>query len=259
MIFQPSLGSGIFSEPGGDVSRLFTPPQAGQPTGSGQPLAPGKVGTVMSADIGAEFVLCKLVLASQTDLLFGSGFSVDKDFNATLSVNGGPLNAEWMFSQCFAPATPAGTYYIWLARAGHLGLQIGGTPVAGGQLTTSTVAGQMQAAASAPALTKSVGPAMAYLASVTFTANVTNGSPTLTGIPSILDVGIGASLAGTGIPANAIVQTIRRQGGTYAIDMVSSAALTTPLLATATNAAQTITATGVLPCEVSWPTATAQH
>lgn len=260
MIFQPSVGSGVFSEPGADVTRLFTPPQAGQPTGSGVAFAPGKVGTVMSGDIGTEFVLCKLTLASQTDILFGAGFSVDKDFNATLSANGAALGVEFMFGQCFAPGTVAGTYYIWLARSGHIGVQIGGTPVAGGQLTTSTTAGQMQAAASAPALTKSVGPAMAYLASVGFTANTTNGSATLTGITSFTDVAIGASVSGGTIPANAFIQTIRRLGGTYAMDLVTlTGGVTSPALCTATTTGVSITATGVLPCEVSWPTATASH
>lgn len=255
--FQPSLGSGVTGEPGADVTRLFIPPQAGAPTGSGVPLAPGRPGTVMSGDNGTEFILGKLTLAAQTDLLFGQAYQLDKDYNATLLTTAGAvLQEEAVFGQLFAPATPAGTYYLWLARAGHIGVQVATGSAAGGLLESTAVAGQVKAPSTPTAGSKALLPAALLLASASFTGNTTTGSPTITGIASLLDVNVGASISGAGIPVNAVIGNIRRQGGTFAVDMVSSTALTTPLAATATATGVAVTTSGVLPCVVSWPTLT---
>jgi hypothetical protein len=254
MLFNPALGSGAYSEPGADVTKPIPAPSP-FPTGTGLPMAPGKVGTVMSADLGTELVLAKLTLAAQTDLLYGQCYQLDKDYNCSLLTTAAAVGQEEIgFNQCFAPATPSGTYYLWLARSGHIGVQIAAGSAAAGQLESTTTAGQLKAPASPTVGSKAVTPGSLYATSASFTANTTNGSPTLTGISSINDVAIGASLAGAGIPANAIIQNIRRQGGSWAVDMVSSAALTTPLAATATATAVPITVTGVLNCCVYWPT-----
>ena len=107
-IFQTALGSGVFSDPGADVTKPLLIPSATTPTGSGVPVTPGKLGTVMSGDLGTEFVLGKLVLAANTDLLYGQAYQLDKDYNLTaLTTANWVTQSEVVFSQCFAPATLA--------------------------------------------------------------------------------------------------------------------------------------------------------
>src|SRR5665213_2075317 len=69
-----ATGSGVWSDPGVNPCKLYGPlPAAGQ-TGQGVLLPPYKVGMVVNGDLGAEFVLGKLVLAGTTDLLPGQGY-----------------------------------------------------------------------------------------------------------------------------------------------------------------------------------------
>lgn len=258
-------GSGIWSDPGADPTVAYGPvPAAGQ-TGQGILLPPFKVGMVVTGDLGTEFVLCKLVLAAATDLIPGQAYQWDKDYTATLLTTAGSvLNQEVGFAQIYASQLAIGTYYIWLGRAGHMPVNTIAGTVANGYGETSATAGALKFPAAPTAGSKSVSPTSAYVASAgfTFTANVTNGSPTLTNVSSLTDLALGALISGTGIPANANIQAIRSVGGgKFAIDIGTSTAGNLNVLqnATATNAAVTITVTGTLPVNVDWPTLNKQN
>src|SRR5262252_6379048 len=159
-IFQTALGSGVFSDPGADVTKPLLIPSATTPTGSGVPVTPGKLGTVMSGDLGTEFVLGKLVLAANTDLLYGQAYQLDKDYNLTaLTTANWVTQSEVVFSQCFAPATLAGTYYLWCARAGHVGVQVATGSAAQGKLETTASAGICKAPGAATSGSRAISPA----------------------------------------------------------------------------------------------------
>jgi hypothetical protein len=258
MIFQGNYGSGVFSDPGADPTRLYGPvPAAGQ-TGQGVLLPPMRVGTVISGDAGSEFVLCKLTLGSTTDLVPGQAFQFDKDYNASLlSTSGSVLNQEVAFGQAFAPQTAAGTWYIWLGRAGHLAVKA--TGAANGFGETTAVAGTVNFAATPTAGTKSISPSSLYAASFTFTATTATGSPYLANVASIADLTLGAAIAGTGIPASTVVGSIAKAGNAWILGMVQSAALTTPQNATANGTAVTVTVSGTLPANIDWPTLAKQN
>ena len=103
------------------------------------------------------------------------------------------LNQEVAFLQAWAPATAAGTYYVWLGRAGHLAVKA--TGAANGFGETTATAGTVNFAATPTVGTKSITPTSLYVASFTFTANTTNGSPYLTNVSSIADLALGAAIA----------------------------------------------------------------
>lgn len=258
-IFNTKTGSGIFSDPGADPAVIYGPVPAAGTTGTGVALPPMRLGTVLNGTDGSEFILAKLVLAAATDLLPGEFYTFDRDFLAVkLTTALSVLNQEAGVAQVFANQQAAGTYYIWLGRAGHLPVRAAAASVAGGLAESTTTAGVAKFPATATVTAYSISPTTVYVATAgfTFTATTTNGSPTLTNVSSIKDIALGATLAGTGLPANAIVAAIRQVGGAYVIDIGTSTtgALTTLQNCTATANTITITVTLTLPGNVFWPT-----
>lgn len=258
-IFSSKTASGVFSDPGADPTVPYGPVPASGTTGNGIPFPPMRIGTVIQGSEGSEFILVKLVLASATDLYPGEVYQFDRDFLASkLTTAAAVLNQEAGVAQVFANQLAAGTYYLWLGRAGHLPVRTLAGSVATGYGESTTTAGTLKFPATATAAATSVNPCTGYLASAgfTFTASTTNGSPTLTNVSSTKDIALGASLAGTGLPSNAIVAAIRQVGGAFVIDIGTgtAGALTTLQNCTATGAPITITVTLTLPANVYWPT-----
>ena len=131
-------GSGVWSDPGVNPCALLTPPAAG--SGGGVPQPQFKPGMIVNGDYGAEFILCKLVLAGTTDLLPGDCYFVDGAYNLTLFSTTNASNvigAQVVVGQVFAPATPAGTYYLWGQRAGSALVRAIAASVANGQGETN--------------------------------------------------------------------------------------------------------------------------
>jgi hypothetical protein len=260
-IFLGKLGGGVFSDPGADPTVAYGPvPSAGN-TGTGIPYPTFRLGTVINGTEGSEFVFCKLVLAAATDMLPGEFYTWDRNYLAVkLTTALAVLNQEAGVALIFANQQAAGTYYLWLARAGHMPVRAAAASVAGGLAETTTTGGVGKFPAAPTVGAYSISPATSYVASagVTFTGNITNGSPTITNVSaaSVADLALGQSIAGTGIPANANICAIRASGGTYQLDIGTStaAALTTLQNATATTAALVITPTLTLPGNVFWPT-----
>jgi hypothetical protein len=270
---QPT-GSGVWSDPGVNPCKLYGPlPAAGQ-TGLGVLLPPYKVGMVVNGDLGAEFVLGKLVLAGTTDLLPGQGYFLDKDFNLILTSGTNAsniLNAEIGVLNVWAPQTPAGTYYAWLQRAGHASVQAAAASVATGSAETTGVAGQFKFPTSPTASQKNALPMTAYNASsgVTFTGNTASGSPYITAVQSasggaanpLDDLQVGQVITGTGLPANSIIAAIDKQGSGWRITIGTNTAgsYATTQNATANGTGVTFTVTSHVTANVYWPTLVKQN
>lgn len=257
--FLGKLGSGVFGDPGFDPTVLLGPTPPASVTGAGIPFPPARLGTCTNGSEGTEFVLCKAVLAANTDLLPGEFWTFDRNYLAVkLTTALGVLNQEVAVGVVFANNLAAGTYYVWLARAGHLPVRAAAASVATGYGETTTTAGVAKFPATATVGALSINPSSVYVASagVTFTANTTSGSPTLTNVSSIADLALGQAIAGTGIPANANICAIRATGGSFQIDIGTTTAntLTTLQNATANGSAITVTGTLTLPGNVYWPT-----
>lgn len=258
-VYNAKTGSGVWSDPGADPSVIYGPVPAAGTTGTGLVYPPMRLGTSINGTEGGEFILAKLVLGSATDMLPGEFYTFDRDYTATkLSTATSVLNQEVGVAQVFSNQQAAGTYYLWLARAGHLPVRAAAASVATGFGETTATAGVAKFPATPTTTAYSINPSSVYVASAgfTFTATTTNGSPTLTNVSSIKDVALGASIAGTGIPSNAIVSAIRPVGNGYVIDIGTSTtgALTTLQNCTATANNITVTVTLTLPANVYWPT-----
>lgn len=262
-----STGSGVWSDPGVNPCLLYGPAPAAGVSNQGVPAPQWRVGMTVNGDLGSEFVYTKLVLSGTTDLLPGQGYFFDKDFTATL-ISGtnanNTLNAEVGVANVWSPNTVAGTYYIWLQRAGHAAVQAAAASVATGSAeTVSGVNGQFKFPASATAGQKSVGPMTAFGASssITFTATTVNGSPTLTNISSITDLQVGMVITGTGLPANAIIAAIRKTGNTWAADIGTNTAGSYATLqnCSASGSAVTMTVTSHVVTNIYWPTLNKQN
>lgn len=270
-----STGSGIWSDPGANPCLLYGPAPAAGVSNQGLPTPQWRVGMVLTGDYGAEFVFCKLVLGGTTDLLPGDCYFLDGNFAATLfSVTNANniINAEVGVGQVFAPATVAGTYFIWLQRAGRAAIRAIAASLANGSgETNATTAGTMKfpAAASPTAGQKSAGPTSAVVASsgLTFTGNTVNGSPYITNVVSassgggVTDLVPGMTITGTGMPANACISAIDKVGGQWRVTIGTSTAgnQATVQNATATNAAVTFTVTTHVSANLYWPTLNKQN
>ena len=146
-----------------------------------------------------------------------------------------------------------GTYYIWVQRAGQAPAFVSATTVpnvANSIMETTAVAGQGNVPASATATTKQIAPVAFSAASTTFTANTVNASNTLTNLVGA-NTGsgpfIGATLNGTGVAGLTVIGVTYSPSGTVTSIIMSGNA-------SATNAAVTMTVTGVLECSLLWPT-----
>lgn len=267
-----STGSGVWSDPGANPCIASGPvPSAGN-TGSGIPFPNFRVGTILNGSEATEFVLCKLVLASITDLLPGQAYFWDAQFTATLfsGTNASNILADEVgVLNVFGPNTAAGTYYVWLQRAGHASVVAIAGSVATGAGETCATAGAMKFPASATASQKSAGPCTAFVASsgVTFTGATTNGSPYITNVVSampgggITDLQLGQTITGTNLPANACIASIDSLGGKWRIGIGTATATNYGTLqnATGTAAGTTFTVTSHVTANVFWPTLNKQN
>jgi hypothetical protein len=258
---QPT-GSGVWSDPGANPCKLTGPALAAGVSSGGIPVPNWKLGMIVSGDLGAEFVLCKLTLSATTDLLPGQAYVLDKDFNLALlstTVANNPTNSECGVLNIWSPATPAGTYYAWLQRAGHCSVQaIAGSVANGFGETNATTAGTLKFPASATVGQRSVAPSGGFTASsgVTFTGATTSGSPYITAIASIADLQVGQVITGTNLPANAIIAALFKQGTSWTalIGTNTAGSYSTVQNATGTASGTTFTVTSHVTANVYWPT-----
>lgn len=269
-----STGSGVWSDTGANPCVLYSGTPAAGTSGGGVFVPQWRLGMVLSGDYGAEFVFCKLVLASTTDLLPGDCYFVDGNFNLTLFSTTNANNVigdEVGVGQVFAPATAAGTYYLWLQRAGRCAVRaIAGSVANGAGETNATTPGTMKFPASATAGQKSVSPAGSYVAispGLTFTANSVSGSPYLTAVISassgggVTDLVPGMTITGAGLPANACIAAIDKTGGVWRITIgtASAGAQNVAQNATTNGTAVTFTVTTHVSANLYWPTLLKQN
>lgn len=267
-----STGSGVWSDPGANPCIAYGPVPGSGTTGTGIPFPNFRVGTTINGSEGAEFVLCKLVLAAVTDLLPGQGYFWDAQFTATLFSGTNASNIlsdEVGILNVFGPNTAAGAYYVWLQRAGHASVMAIAGSVATGLGETTATAGSLKFPASATASQKSAGPLTAFVASsgVTFTGNTTNGSPYILNVVSamtgggITDLQLGQTITGTNLPANSVIASIDSLGGKWRIGIGTGTATNYQTLqnATGTAAGTTFTVTSHVTANVFWPTLNKQN
>ena len=266
---QPT-GSGVFSDLGANPCRAYGPVPTSGTTGNGILLPPYRVGSVINGDAGSEFILCKLILASATDLLPGQVYFINESFALTLlsTTNANNLiNCEVGVLNVWYPQCPAGTYYVWLQRAGHCSVQaIAGSVANGFGETNASTAGALKFPASATAGQKSVSPSSGFVASsgVTFTGNTVNGSPYITNVVTatatplnpIEDLQVGQVITGTNLPSNAIIAAIDRQGSGWRITIGTNTAGSYNVLQNCTGTATgtTFTVTSHVTANLYWPT-----
>jgi hypothetical protein len=257
-----ATGSGVWSDPGANPCRLIGPASSTGATGGGIPVPNWKLGMIVSGDLGAEFVLCKLTLAGTTDLLPGQVYWLDKDFNATLlstTVGNNPTNAECGVLNVWAPSTPAGVYYAWLQRAGHCSVQaIAGSTANGFGETNTTSAGTLKFPASPTTGQRSVAPTGGFnaVSTLTFTGNTTSGSPYITGISAVGDLQLGQVITGTNLPLNAIIAALFKQGSSWTalIGTNTPGSYATAQNATGPGTGTVFTVTSHVSANVYWPT-----
>lgn len=263
-----STGSGVWSDPGVNPCLLYGPQGTNNGTsGLGIPAQQWRLGMTVNGDYGSEFVYCKLVLTGTPDLLPGQGYFWDKDFNAALMSGTNAtniLNAEVGVLNVWSPLTAAGTYFVWLQRAGHCSVQAAAASAATGSAETTATAGQFKFPTSPTASQKNALPMTAYTASsgTTFTGNTVNGSPYITSLSAITDLQLGQVITGTNLPANAIIAAIDRQGsGAYRITIGTNTAGSYATLQNCSGTATgtTFTVTSHVVANVFWPTFVKQN
>lgn len=266
-------GSGIWSDPGANPCVLLTQTPSTGTAGSGIVQPQFKLGMVVTGDYGTEFIYCKLTLAGTTDLLPGDAYFLDGAFNLTLfsATNASNIiGAQVVVAQVYAPATVAGTYFMWCARAGQLLVRaIAGSVANGAGETDATTAGTIKAPASATAGQKSAGPLTAIVASsgLTFTGNTVNGSSYITNVVSastggaITDLCPGMTITGTNLPSNSCIAAIDRLGNQWriAIGTATTGVQNTLQNATGTATGTTFTVTTHVSAVLYWPTLNKQN
>lgn len=132
--------------PGANPFKLDGPSVAG----SGVPLPQFKPGTTVAlGDAGAEFIYVSLTLGSTTTLTDGQVFTFDKDYSASLlTTTSGVRGNEVGVGRVNQANVAAGTYYIWLQRAGHVKVLSSASAPAAQLVETTATGGQINAAAS---------------------------------------------------------------------------------------------------------------
>ena len=229
-----------FDAPGANPFTLYGPAV----TASGIPQPQMKPGTVMRGDREAEYVLCALTLASTTNFTNGQLYQWDKDYNASLVTTSAAVRGySCGVNQVVQTGVTAGTYYIWLLRAGHGPVVATGSAASAAE--TTATAGTVNFTNTPTTGAKTVV-GLTFYAAATFTASTTNTSNTLTNISSINDLYVGQTVAGTGIPGATTITAINALGG-------GGYTLTLSANATATGTGVTITPSGVLTANVLWP------
>ncbi len=232
-------------------------------TGSGIPGPNFALGSVSGGSKEAEWVYCKLVLASTTTLQPGQWFQWDRDYTASLlttaaavvgnrcgvfaganqapTISGGPVGSVSLV---------AGTYYLWIQRNGEAPALVTTATAALVVAETTATAGLANAPASATVSSKAIQGVNFTAANQTFTATTVNGSAVLSSLGSVTPEGgpfIGASISGTGIPGSTTISGI-----TYTPSGVVQS-ITMSANATANGTGITVTATGVLEATLMRP------
>ena len=264
-------GSGTFSEMGANPCSLYVVPVAG----SSSIIQPQfKLGQRIFGSQATEWIYARLVLAVTTDLLPGDVYQLDENWLLTkLTTAAALLNYEVGVGAVYAPATVAGTYYLWVAVKGHMIVRAAASSLISGMAETTTTAGQVKFLTSHTGGSLTVGPLAALQASsnITFTGNTVSGSPTISAVASqisvngavggITDLALGATFTGTNAPSNACISAIRQTGTTWAIDIgtATTGAQNTLQNASGTATGTTFTLTTVLQAAVNDPTVTTQN
>lgn len=273
-----ATGSGVWSDPGANPCILYGPItqttsvdsfQAGYGSGA-IPQVQWKPGVILSGDSGAEFVFCKLVLASATDLLPGQVYQWDENFNASLLATSGSVQQyEMGVLNVFSVQQAAGTYYGWFQRAGHAAVMAAASSIASAQAETTATGGTVKFLNSHTAGTKSTDGMTSFGASssITFTGATVSGSPYITAVASananggIADLQVGMTITGTGLPANACIAAIDKSGGQWRITIGTANAGQWNVIqnATANGTGVTFTVTSHLAANIYWPTLKTQN
>lgn len=234
-------------------------------SGSGIPGPNFTLGSIAWGEAEAEWVYCKLVLGSTTTLSPGQWLQWDKDYTANLLTTATAVvgyGCGVLSAQSIAPTVAggvastitlaAGTYYIWVQRAGQAPSVVSAATTAALLIAeTTTTAGQSNVPASATVSTKQITPVSYQAANITFTATTVNGSNVLTILSAAASTAsgpfLGATIAGTGIPGATTVT-----GLTYS-PSGTVASITLSANATANGTAIIMTVTGVLEARLMWP------
>lgn len=231
--------------------------------GSGIPASNFTLGSVVPGDAGAEWVYCKLTLASTTTITTGAFFIWDQDYNASLMTtanasnglnvgvfSGGSISPTQVGVQS-APSLAAGVYYIWIQRCGMAPFNVNTANVGStnnvGESTST--AGQANFPSSPTATTKGFQFASILATPTTFTANTVNGSAVLTGLvgaSSWSNLFVGTVLTGTSVAGLSVVSfTQDASGNVTSITMSGNAS--------ATGSAITMTPSKVIQGSLGWP------
>lgn len=266
-------GSGVWSDPGVNPCTLYGPAPATGVASQGIPVPSWRLGMMVNGDYGSEFVYAKLVLAGTTDLLPGDCYAIDGSFNLTLFSTTNATNiigAEVVVGQAFAPATVAGTYFLWVQRAGRAAIRaIAGSVANGKGETNATTAGTMKFPAAVTAGQKSASPVQGYVASsgITFTGTTVNGSPFITVVASamsgggVTDLVPGMTITGANLPANSCIAAIDKQGAGWRITIGTATVGNQSVNQNATGSAAgtTFTVTTHVTANLYWPTLAVQN
>lgn len=212
------------------------------PIGSfnGYPAPSAALGAVGLGDCEGEFVFAKLVLDGSTTLKDGQLYVIDRDYTATpLTTSNSPRGLTVGVGRVVAAVAPAaGTYYIWLQRAGHCPVVATGSGNSAAETTATAGTANFNNTPTTGA--KTILGLSLFGTNFTFTCDTVNGDPVLRNVSDTSNLSGGAALAGTGISGT--VKSINRDG-----------TVTLSANASATGSAITTTVTGTLPANVLWP------
>lgn len=239
--------------------RTYAPEGPLDTTGQSGPLPSFNYGTVVAGAAEGEFVYVKIAISgAPVTVNQGDLVTWDQNFNAALSTTTASIRGQsagtFFIGGSFGNAANGpftyvfptnGTYGIWVQRAGISLVKCAATVGATNLAETTATAGQINAPASATVGSKLITGLYIPAASATFTANTTNGSPTLTNISTVTGIYPNQAVAGTGIPGSTTIVSINGNPGSYTITLSANA--------TASGTAVTVTATGYLEGLLHWP------
>lgn len=233
------------SLPGGNFTMLFGPQSSTANTGGSIPSPQWSPGFFLSGDRMGEWCFCTLVLGSTTSLTDGQAYVIDKDFTATLlTTTNSPRGLSVGIGRVIQANVAAGTYFLWLQVNGHCPTAY--TGVGNALAETTATGGLMNFTNTSTSTTKRIVGAYMVATNQTFTGDISTAAPLLiNNVSSLVDVAIGASLAGTGVGASAKVVSFGVVNGVNQI--------TVDVASTATTAALTITQTGVYTSNLTRP------
>lgn len=234
-----------WDEAGASPTVLLGPLVAAGVSNQGVPQPQFAPGTVVSGNGKGEWVLATLVLGSTTTLANGQAYVIDRNFVATLlTTTNSPRGSTVGIGSVSQASVVAGTYYIWLQIHGHAPVHFTGSAAAAAE--TTATGGLVNYNNTPTGGAKTILGNHLYVASQTFTADAVNGSAILSNVSSFNDVAVGATVAGTGIPASTTVVS-------FGPNINGVAQLTMSANATATNVGITVTQTGVITANLNYP------